>query len=154
MKGSAALQGVLRHSIESESACEMKECQWEMKRLILSSHIHEIALQNHSDERVKEECWAQPQCFHLHHSQEGGRPGRQWHPALARWSVWDVLAGRKGWHRIQAAPRCWMCNAKAQDNNSGYLLQEDLSGGRTGPLPATQRYYSASQCFCLFRAEL
>lgn len=51
--------------IGSESAYEMKVCQVEMKRLILSSHVHEIALQNHSDQRVKEESWAQPQWFHL-----------------------------------------------------------------------------------------
>lgn len=38
-----------RHSIESVSANEMKVCQVEMKRLILSSHVHEIALQNNSD---------------------------------------------------------------------------------------------------------
>lgn len=38
-----------RHSVESVSANEMKICQVEMKRLILSSHVHEIALQNNSD---------------------------------------------------------------------------------------------------------
>lgn len=37
-----------RHSIGSESAYGMKVCQVERKRLILS-HVHEIALQNHSD---------------------------------------------------------------------------------------------------------
>lgn len=105
--------------IGSESAYEMKACQVEMRRLILSSHVHEIALQNHSDQRVKEESCAQPQRFHL----------------LAKKTVAsdlgsvvsvDVLAGKKGWHTIQAALRCWMCNAKGQDNTARYLLHEDL----------------------------
>jgi len=42
-------KSVQRNPIESESTNEMKVCQVEMKRLILSLQVHETALQNNSD---------------------------------------------------------------------------------------------------------
>lgn len=70
----------------------------------------------------------------------------------------SVSVGCVGWQEGVAqdsgSTKVLDVQSKGQDNNARYLLHEDLSDGRTGPLPGTHQYYSASQCFCLFRAEL